>query len=271
MRQGKPAVRAGGFFLREALGLLFAVNVVGVQVASATIPLETETAVTQPRNGFEGDLAYEYQVSSEGTEMALPLALEYGILDNLELLVEPVLFTAILPDQGVSHRGLGDLEVTLNWRWLGEGMRVPAFALAAEVKVPTARDSLIGTGAADYTAYLVASKAIGPMHAHANIGYTWQGSPKGANLSNLVSFAFALEQLTTGRLQWMVEVLGNSPVGAGSSLPENPVTPEAAGGELAGTVGVRWFFARNLALAFGATFDNSQAFQFAPGLIMTFH
>jgi len=242
-----------------------------VQVLYSTVPMETETANTQPRHGFEGDLAFEYQISSQGSEMALPVALEYGLLDNLELLLEPVLYTAILPKAGANHVGLGDLEATLNWRCLDEGSRLPAFALAAEVKLPTAKDSLIGTGKADYTGYLVATKAFGPVQLHGNVGYTFQGSPKGTSLSNLISFAFAVDHAGTGRWQWMAEVLGNSPIGSGATVAENPVVPEAAGGELVGTVGVRYFFLRNLALAFGASYDNSQALQLAPGLILAFH
>ncbi len=258
-------------FYSNALGVFLSALLWSIRIASGTIPMETETAMTMPKKSFEGDVAFEYQASSDGTEMAVPIALEYGLLDNVELLVEPVLYTAIIPDAGKSLRGLGDVEVTLNWRFFDEGLRAPAFALAGEAKIPTARDSLIGTGQTDYTGYIVASKTLGSISLHGNLGFTWQGSPKGVNLSNLVSFAFAIEQVTKGKWQWLAEVLANSPIGGKSLVPENPVVPEAAGGELVGTVGVRYFFMRNAALAFGASYDNSQALQMAPGLIITFH
>jgi hypothetical protein len=77
--------------------------------------------------------------------------------------------------------------------------------------------------------------------------------------------------LTTGKWQWMAEVLATSPIGEGSSVAENPVAPEAAGGEVVGMVGVRYFFMRGAAFSFGASFDNSQALQLAPGFVLTFH
>src|SRR5438445_12900215 len=75
-------------------------------LAGASIPLETETARTLAKHHSEADAAFEYQKSADGYESAVPLAFEYGILENLELLVEPVVFTAIRPDTGRKATGL---------------------------------------------------------------------------------------------------------------------------------------------------------------------
>jgi hypothetical protein len=236
------------------------------------VPLETETAQTQHRGGLEANMALEYQTSSEGNELATPIAVEYGLLDNLEIFVEPVLYTAILPNNAKSTMGLGDLEVTMNYRFFTESGAIPSLGVAGEVKIPVARDSLIGTGATDYTGYLIASKALGSLFVHANIGYAIVGQPRGANLPNLLSYGLALEQNAATALQFVAEVYGNttafgeSPEGG----PENPITPEAAGGQVVGTVGLRYFFKRNTAFTMGVSYDNSQAWQFAPGLAATF-
>ncbi len=59
--------------------------------------LETETARPLGRGVFEVSGNFEYQTSSEGREAAVPFAAEYGLTDRLELLVEPVAWTAIRP------------------------------------------------------------------------------------------------------------------------------------------------------------------------------
>ena len=38
------------------------------------------------------------QTSSEGTEAAAPLLVEYGLAKRLELVIEPILYTAIRPE-----------------------------------------------------------------------------------------------------------------------------------------------------------------------------
>ena len=60
----------------------------------AGLPLETETARLPKAHTIELDATYEYQTSNEGKEMAAPLAVTYGITDKMELLVEPVFYTA---------------------------------------------------------------------------------------------------------------------------------------------------------------------------------
>src|SRR5258706_10849067 len=98
---------------------------------------------------------FEYQTASEGAEAAVPILAEYGLTDNLELVMEPVPYTAIRPKTGRRTAGAGDFEITLAYRFAQEGRRLPALALAAEVKLPTARDTLIGTRETDYTAYFI--------------------------------------------------------------------------------------------------------------------
>ena len=60
---------------------------------------------------------------------------------------------------------------------------LPALAVAGEVKVPTSRNTLIGTGEVDYTPYLIASKRFGNFDVHANVGYALLGEPPGYTTS----------------------------------------------------------------------------------------
>ena len=83
-------------------------------------------------------------------------------------------------------------EVTA-FRFLEEQGWVPALAVAGEVKFPTARDVLIGTGKPDYTFTLVASKRFGNFDTHFNFGYTIVGQPGPIHLDNIFDFAVAEE------------------------------------------------------------------------------
>lgn len=75
--------------------------------------------------------------------------------------MEPAFYTAIRPKVGPHATGAGDTEVTLTHLFFNERATLPALAIAGEVKFPTAKDKLIGTGKTDYTGYLIASKRVG--------------------------------------------------------------------------------------------------------------
>ncbi len=231
-------------------------------------PLETETSRLLKAGSFKVENVFEYQTSSEGTEMAVPIASEYGITDNLELLVEPVLYTAIRPKVGRQASGLGDLEVTLSYLFMHESPTLPALAIAAEVKIPTANDILIGTGKTDYAGYLIASKRFGKFDTHANIGYTIIGQPSGVQLNNIFNFALAEEFHLNEGFDIVGEILGNtssSPIGN-----ENAVAPEAGGGEWVGMLGARYYAKPGLFLAMGVTGDNNGAVSIRSGLTYRF-
>jgi hypothetical protein len=238
--------------------------------------LETETARPIGAGVFEVSAAGEFQMSREGKENATPTALEVGLTHRLELLVEPVFYTAIRPKKGLQATGPGDLETTLTYLVASERKLAPAVAVAGEVKFPTAHNTLIGTGKTDYTAYLMASKQFGRFDTHADLGYTIVGQPAGVKLNNLASFAVAVEYRVTQTLQVVSEVLGNTSAltetnDAIKGANESVVTPEASGGELVGTIGARYFLHSNIALCLGVSFDNSHAVLFAPGLLCRFH
>ena len=232
--------------------------------------LETETARLLPHGTAEGGAGFEIQTSGEGVESAIPLVINYGATDNLEIVVEPVPYTSIRPKVGPHALGSGDLEVTLQYRPYNNVRSGLALALGAEVKVPTARNDLIGTGATDYTGYLIASKRFGPLDVHANLGYTLVGQPSGLDvtLNNIVSFAAAAEVHPTSRTELFAEVLGST-----AALPEGTgegegttVIPEISGGELVGTLGAGYTIVPGVLAFFSASLDNNRAVLLHPGL-----
>jgi hypothetical protein len=235
--------------------------------------LETETARPLRAGQLEIGAGYEFQHSREGDETAIPFAFELGITNRLGLLVEPVPYTAIRPEVGQSATGPGDLEITANYLLRGESGRFPAIAIAAEEKVPTARNNLIGTGKPDHAAYVIASKRLGRFDTHANVGYTFVGSPRGQSLSNRIMGALATEFTFTPATSLYGEVLASTSAGGGegaAAAPGTPVAPEASGDEIFGTIGIAHSFMRGSRLSFGLTRDNVGAMQIRPGVTLWF-
>ena len=235
--------------------------------------LETETARPLHAGQVEIGVGYEFQHSREGNETAVPFAIELGITDRLGLLVEPVAYTAIRPEIGPAATGPGDLEITASYLVRNESRFAPAVAFALEEKIPTARNNLIGTGKADHTAYLIASKKFGRFDAHANFGYTIVGSPRGQSLNNRIAGALATEyELTPANLLY-AEVLAATTAGGGEGTVApigTPVAPEASGDQIFGTIGIAHAFTRGSRFSLGVTRDNVGAVQLRPGITLWF-
>jgi hypothetical protein len=236
--------------------------------------LETETARPLRAGQLEVGAGYEFQQSKEGDETAIPFAFELGITNRLGLLVEPVAYTAIRPEVGPSATGAGDLEITASYLLRDESGRIPALALALEEKIPTAKNTLIGTGKPDHAAYIIASKRFGRFDTHANIGYTIVGSPAGLSLSNRIMGALATEFGLTPATLLYGEVLASTAAGGGegaAAAPGAPVVPEASGDQIFGTVGIAHSFLRGSRFSVGLTRDNVGAMQVRPGITLWFH
>jgi hypothetical protein len=241
-----------------------------VASASAGQILETETARLLPAHGWKMGSAFEFQTSSEGREAAIPVAIEYGLTNRLELVVEPVPYTAIRPNAGRHASGRGDLEATLTTLVRHETRSFPALALAGEIKFATARDSLIGSGEPDYTGYFIASKRFGQVDTHLNLAYTIVGRQDTVHLNNTVSFAVAGVYHLSTRIQLFGEVLGNTGAVPGSG-EQVPGAPEVAGGELVGTLGAGREMGGGVLLYLNTSYDNTNAVLLRPGLTWRFH
>lgn len=230
--------------------------------------LETETARFLHRGAVEFGTGFELQTSTEGTERAVPLAAEIGLSNRLALLLEPVVYTSIRPKNGPRATGRGDAEVTALGLLRSEGDRAPAMALALEVKVPTTKNTLIGTGKTDVAGFLIGSKHLGRLDVHANIGYTVLGKPAGVQLSNIWSGAIAGEYPLKGILSAYGEVLANtsSTSEAVDTGTTTGVAPEIVGGEVSGTIGLGVRPAHSLLFSLGLSVDNKNAFLIRPGV-----
>ncbi|MEO8088277.1 MAG: transporter [Bacteroidota bacterium] len=233
--------------------------------------LETEESKPLLPGQFEIGTGLEFQTSKEGTESALPVAIEYGLSKKFTLLVEPVGFTSIRPKVGLRAKGLGDLELTLFYQIVSEKKILPSISISAEVKIPTAKDRLIGTGKADYTPYLIMSKTTGKFFTSINLSYTFLGKPSHAVVNNLFSYAVGSIFKISEKSIIYAEVYGNtSAVGEGGS-PEATITvnannAELTGGETVAAFGYGFHAGKELLLSFGINYDNNNAILLRPGI-----
>ena len=121
-------------------------------------------------------MAGEYQHSSEGSEFSLPFAAEVGLTPRLTLLIEPTPYVSIHKKGLTDVHGVGDTEITATFLAVEEKEILPAIAFGAEVKLPTARNSRIGTKAIDFAFYAIASKRVGRIDLHATLRTPWSAS-----------------------------------------------------------------------------------------------
>jgi hypothetical protein len=265
--------KEGGNVRKMWIGLSLLLVLVFSCLTWAGQPLETETARLIAPGKANIECAFEFQTSSDGKEYAAPIAIEYGLANRFELLVEPVFYTAIRPKLGPRATGVGDLECTLEYLALNENGRLPAIALAAEFKLPTTKNNLIGTGKTDFTGYMILSKHYGQFDTHGNLGYCIMEKPAGISLNNIIVFAMAEEYHLNSQIDIVGEFLGNTSSEATGGVflgNESATAPEVAGGELVGMIGGRYSIQRNIVLSLGSCYDNNQALLLRPGLTIGF-
>ena len=234
--------------------------------------LETEESKPLLPKQFEIGTGLEFQTSPEGQEIALPLAIEYGISKKFTLLVEPVGFTQIRPKIGKGTKGIGDLELTLFYQVVAEKRNLPAISVSEEIKIPTAHDSLIGTGKTDFTTFIIASKTTRKFFTSLNLSYTFLGKPDNVIASNLFNYSIGTIYTLSNKSILFAELYGNTSAFGGTDVPEGITTTapaktqELSGGEIIVATGYGYHLKNDLLLSFGISYDNNNAILFRPGI-----
>lgn len=162
--------------------LLFAVCTVGL----STTPLMADLARDVGKASVAGEegawiveSSLEMERDEEGTTWTIGGAIKYTPeeLPRLNLALEPVLWEWDEPKDGPGAEGVGDADVTASYLVRPSDGSWPAVVVAGRVKVPTASDREIGTGAFDGAALLIIGREIGDLDVNLALEYATFGQP----------------------------------------------------------------------------------------------
>ena len=158
--------------LAAALALL-----VGPAAAQAAHPLITEDTLTQGTGRFQLEFTSEHYISNKETGAHQYLALSsavltYGFVDSADVLLTiphlRVGDTAPAGEPGA--HGLADVGLDIKWRFHEDGPL--SLAAIPGVTFPTGDDERgLGTGRANWSAFVVASYHLQPWGLHLHLGH----------------------------------------------------------------------------------------------------
>jgi hypothetical protein len=225
----------------------------------ADTALETETGDLGKKGESNFSQGVQFEKAPDGETAFLLNQYEYAVTDRAEILIEPFFYEIGIPDGGKMVGGIGDLEITPSYMVILEGKWNPAIVTSFKIKVPTARNTDIGTRKFDYYPYLIFGKHIGKLDLNANLGVTFFGQPdEGPHLDNEFIYDLAGQTLLTERLQVILEVFGNSAASAGES------------GTFAGSTALEYEFSRHFNAYVAVGYDTDKLFNIRPGFNIPF-
>lgn len=174
-------------------------------------PLATEDASVADKGAFELEIGYDYaHTDTNNKTFTLTTVPIYGLTERLELDIE-IPFTLDRPKGGRSQEGLQDINLILKALLAQEQDIWPALALKAQVKTASGNeDKGLGSGDADYTLVLAASKTINRLTFHLNSGYTFVGNSSDPTLNDTILYGLATEYALSDRLTIVGEIYGES-------------------------------------------------------------
>jgi hypothetical protein len=107
---------------------------------------------------------------------------------------------------GGDATGIGDVILRTKYNFLRNQGYWPDLAVAGQIKLPTGdEDNLLGTGETEFLGVLVASRTIGPVTPHLNLGY--ELSTGGSQFNNL-RYVVGLDAVPHPRFTLALDVLG---------------------------------------------------------------
>ena len=175
---------------KRVVGMLAGLAVMGLclqpTLAKETHPFDTQDANTIPKGQVDirlGAELYDDFVQPftpdnfKSDYYKLPtMEANIGVSDNVELQVS---WDCAKIDNAFQDKyGAGDPRIYTKIKFVDEKDNMPAIGMRVGFKIPSASyDDGLGTNEADVMASLLASKKIGPVEAHANVGIAILGNP----------------------------------------------------------------------------------------------
>ena len=143
-------------------------------------PLFTDDTITQGKGKTQVETSFLYDSDDDNgtkTEISRPkVQLTYGLLDPLDVILEiPYLF--LQQTQGgvtTSNDGIGDITLSLKWRFYGEKEKGLQFAIKPSVTFPTGDEAKgLGFGREAYGITFISTFEREEWCVSANLGYLY--------------------------------------------------------------------------------------------------
>jgi len=176
-------------------------------------PYQTDDPEPVGVGGYEMFFAYELARTADGKSSTLPsLELNYGAAPDIQIGIGlPVEWNE--PNHDASHHGLGDMELSLKYRFMHEGSDHPMVAFFPMIAVPTGdADKELGNGQVQYFLPLWLQKNWGDWQTNAGGGY-WINHASGA--INHWYFGWQLQKQITERFTLGGEIYRSTEEAAG--------------------------------------------------------
>jgi hypothetical protein len=159
---------------------LSSILILRVVPAFGAHPLFTDDTITQGKGKTQVEMSYLYDSDNDDgskTETGRPkVQLTYGLLDPLDVILEiPYLF--LQQTQGgvtTSNDGIGDITLSLKWRFYGEKEKGLQFAVKPSVTFPTGDEAKgLGFGREAYGITFISTFEQEEWCVSANFGYLY--------------------------------------------------------------------------------------------------
>lgn len=205
----------------------------GVAWAGRPLTVDDADPVAPGMVEAEGGVAFE----DAGADRAIGVAagLACGVAPGLEVGVASGALRA--RTDGATETGADDTVVAAKWRYAGADS-VFRQAVVPAVKLATADDGKgLGSGETDADLTWIGSLAVGDaMGIHANVGYTWVGSPDGEAAGDVVHGGLATDGMLCECLQGVCELWAEDERGSDAETM------------VAYSIGLRWWPSEDLVL-----------------------
>ncbi len=136
------------------------------------IGMEDAYAIPKGEIGVEGGVRFNDQRQGP-TRVTFQPQIIYGAFDNTQIEIQGDIFTD--PSTIVGPDKSGDLHLGVLYNFNTETLNLPAFAVRAEVDLPTG----VNSQGVDTQVTGILTRSFGRLRAHLNAGYTVLGSPQG--------------------------------------------------------------------------------------------
>ena len=150
-------------------------------LSQAAHPLITDDSGTQGKGKYQLEVNTEFGfdketdnlVTAEATGAEVAAVVSYGIKDGIDVVLGLPYQWIEVKENGVvttNADGISDLSLELKWRFFEK--KTASFAVKPGLTVPAGDEEKgLGSGRAAYSPFFIATKPIGPMGLHLNLGY----------------------------------------------------------------------------------------------------